>query len=82
MATQKSALGGGKFFASGSTTVGNGASTCNDLCVGGGDCSTTAWNGSWDNAHTSNMSSRGERLGGELSTLVQHTQCTSGSSDG
>jgi hypothetical protein len=82
MATQELALGGGKFFAFGSTIVGNGTLACNGLCVGGGDCSTTARNGSWDNAHTSNPSSRGERLGGEPSTLVQHVQHTGGSSDG
>jgi hypothetical protein len=39
-------------------------------------------NDSWDNAHTSNPSSRGEGLGGNPSTLVQHAQCTNGSSDG
>jgi hypothetical protein len=46
MATKKSALGGGRFFASGSIAIGNNASTYNNLCVPSGDCSTTAKNGS------------------------------------
>jgi hypothetical protein len=33
MATLESATGGGKFFASSSTTAGNSASTCSDLCA-------------------------------------------------
>jgi hypothetical protein len=82
MATQESTPGGGKLFASGSTIVGNGASACNGMCVGGGDCSITAGNSSWDNAHTSDLSSKGEKLGGEPSILVQHAQRTGGSSDG
>jgi hypothetical protein len=73
MATQELALRGGKFFASGSTTVGNHAWACNDPCVPGGDYPTAVGNGSWDNAHTSDRSSRGERLGREPSTLVQCT---------
>jgi hypothetical protein len=78
MAIQESTLGGGKFSISGSIAVGNGASTCNDPCAPGGDCSTTARNGSWDNAHTLDPSSRGERLGGEPNTLVQRAQCIGG----
>jgi hypothetical protein len=38
--------GGGKFFASGSTTVRNGASTCSDPCASSRDYSTAAGNGS------------------------------------
>jgi hypothetical protein len=72
MATQKSTIGGGKFFASGLTNP----------CATGGDCSTAAGNSSWDNACTSDLSSRGEKLGKGPSTLVQHAQCTNGSSDG
>jgi hypothetical protein len=60
MATQESAPGGGKFFASSSTIAGNGASVCNDPCALGEDYSTVVGNGSWDNAHTSNPSSRAE----------------------
>ncbi len=44
--------------------------------------STTIGNDSWDNAHTSDWSSMDERLGKELSTLVQRAQRTNGSSDG
>jgi hypothetical protein len=33
MAIQESALGGGKFFAYGSTAIGNDTSAYNDLCV-------------------------------------------------
>jgi hypothetical protein len=82
MAIQESAPGGGKFFASNSTTTKNGASTCNDLWAPSGDCSIVVGNGFWDNAHTSDPSSKGERLGVEPSTLVQCTQHTSGSSNG
>jgi len=67
---QESAPGGGKFFASRLTTTSDGASACSGLCVVGKDYSTTHRNSFWDNAHTSNLSSRGERLGGEPSTLV------------
>jgi hypothetical protein len=74
MAIQKSAPGGGRFFASNSTVVGNGALACNNPCSIGEDCSTVIGNGSWDNAHTSDLSSKGERLGGEPSTLVQRAQ--------
>jgi hypothetical protein len=35
MAIQELASGGGKFFAFGSTVVGNGASTCNNPCIAG-----------------------------------------------
>jgi hypothetical protein len=45
MATLKSAPGGGRFFASGSTTAGNGTSACNDLCTPGGDYSIAVRNG-------------------------------------
>jgi hypothetical protein len=82
MATPESAPRGGRFSTSGSTTVGNGALICNDLCVRGEDCSTIVGNGSWDNAHTSDPSSKGKRSGGKPSTLVQHRQCTGGSSGG
>jgi hypothetical protein len=82
MATQESTPGGGKFSTFGLIATRNNTSTCNDLCALGGDCSTTAGNGSWDNAHTSDPSSRGERLGGNPSTLVQCAQCMGGSSDG
>jgi hypothetical protein len=63
MATPKSALGGGRFSAFGSTTARNDASTCSDPCILGEDCSTATRNSSWDNAHTSNPSSKGKRLG-------------------
>jgi hypothetical protein len=49
MATQELALGGGRFFVSGSTVVivvGNSASTCNDPCALGEDCSIAIRNGS------------------------------------
>jgi hypothetical protein len=46
MATQKSALGGGRFSTSNSTVVGNDASTCNDPCAPREGYSTTIENGS------------------------------------
>jgi hypothetical protein len=46
MATQESALGGGMFFAFGSTVTGNDALACNDPCAPGRDCSTAAENNS------------------------------------
>jgi hypothetical protein len=46
LATQKSALGGGRFYASDSTIVGNDASTYNDPCVLVGDYLTNQ-PGSW-----------------------------------
>ncbi len=61
MATQESAPKGGRFFASNSTITGNGTSTCSDLCVLGEDYSIAAGNGSWENAHTSDLSSRVRR---------------------
>jgi hypothetical protein len=64
MTTPELTLGGGRISTSGSTTVGNGASTCNDPCVPSGDCSIVTGNSSWDNAHTSDSSIRGKRLGG------------------
>ncbi len=70
------------FFTFGSTIVRNGASTFSDPCISDEDYSTIVGNGSWDNAHTSNPSSRGERLGGEPNTLVKRAQHTSWSSDG
>jgi hypothetical protein len=79
---RQSALGGDKLFAFGSTTVRNNMSTCNDLCAQGGDYSTAVGNNYWDNVHTSDPSSRGKRLGGEPSTLMQHAQRTSGSLGG
>jgi hypothetical protein len=45
MAILESTPKGGKFSIFGSTTVGNDASTCNDLCTPSGDYSTTAKNG-------------------------------------
>jgi hypothetical protein len=82
MATQESAPRGGRFSASSLIVVGNGTSACNGLCGAGGDCSTAIGNGSWNNAHTSDPSNKGERLGGEPSTLVQCALRTCGSSDG
>ncbi len=82
MATLESTPGGGKFFASSSTIVGNGASTYNDPCVLGEDCSIVARNSSWNNAHTFNPSSKGKRLGGKPNTLVQCAQHMGGSSGG
>jgi hypothetical protein len=46
MAIQESAPGGGRFFAFGSTTAGNGTLACSDPCAPGRDCSTTAGNSS------------------------------------
>jgi hypothetical protein len=82
MATQESAPKGGKFFAFSSTAIRNSALACSDTCAPSGDCSTAIGNGYWDNTHTSDLSNRGERLGGEPSTLVQSAQRTSGSLDG
>jgi hypothetical protein len=79
---QESTPGGGRFSAFDSTLVRNGTSACSDPCVLCRDCSIAAGNSSLDNAHTSDPSSKGERLGGEPSTLVQHAQSTGGSSDG
>jgi hypothetical protein len=76
MANQESALRGGMFSTFGSIVVGNGTLTCSNLSVIGEDCSTTVGTGSWDNAHTSNPSSRGERPSREPSVLMQHTQRT------
>ncbi len=70
------------FFAFDSTGIGNDVSTCCDLCVLGGDCSTVDKNNSQDNAHTFDLSSRGEKLGEQPITLVQCAQRTSGSLDG
>jgi hypothetical protein len=74
MVNPESGPRGGKFSAFGSTTVGNSTSTYSDPCTPCGDYSIATKNGSWDNAHTSDLSSRGKRLGGEPSTLVQHAQ--------
>jgi hypothetical protein len=82
MATQESAPGGGRFFAFGSIAVGNGAFACSGPCVPGKDCSTTAGNSYWNNTHTSDLSNKGERLGGEPSILVQCAQRMGGSLDG
>jgi hypothetical protein len=70
MAIQESTPRGGKFSASGSIVAKNDTSACNNPCTLGKDCSTAARNDSWDNAHTSDPSSKGERLGGEPNTLV------------
>jgi len=82
MAIQESTLGGGRFSASNSTIVRNGASTYNDSCAPGENYSTVVGNGSSDNTHTFDLSTRDERLGGEPSTLVQRAQHMGGSSDG
>ncbi len=82
MAILESAPGDGKFFASNSTTIGNGALACNDPCALGGHCSIAVGIDFWDNAHTSDSSNRGKRLGGKLNTLVQRAQHMGGSSDG
>jgi hypothetical protein len=76
MAIQESAPRGGRFSASGSTIVVNDALTFNALCAPDEDCSTAVGKGSWDNAHTSSLSSRGERPSREPSALVQHTKYT------
>ncbi len=70
MATPESALGGGKFSASNSTIVGNDVLAYNDLCALSGDYSIAVRNSSWDNAHTSDPTSKGKRLGEEPNTLV------------
>jgi len=46
MATPKSALVGGRFSASGSTTIGKNTSAYDNPCVPIGDCSIIAGNGS------------------------------------
>jgi hypothetical protein len=53
MAIQELALRGGKFSTSDLIIIGEGASTCNDPCTPGKDCSIAIRNGSWDNAHIS-----------------------------
>jgi hypothetical protein len=82
MVIQELALEGGRFFASGSTAIRNDISACSDPCTPSGDYLTAVGNDFWDNAHTFDLSSRGERLGGEPSILVQHAQRTGGSSNG
>jgi len=82
MVIPESTLGGDKFSASGSIITKNDTLVYSDSCAPGEDCSITVRNGSWDNAHTFDPSSRGKRLGGKPSTLVQHAQRTSGSLDG
>jgi hypothetical protein len=72
MATQESTLRGYKFFASGPT----------GQCIATKDYSIAVRNGSWDNTRTFDSFSRGEKLGGKPSTLVQHAQRSGGSSDG
>jgi len=72
MAIQESAPKGGRFFAFNSI----------DSCATGRDCLIAIGNDSWDNACTFYSSSKSERLGRKPSTLVQHAQRTSGSSDG
>jgi hypothetical protein len=81
MAIQELAPRGGMLFAFGSTVIGNGTSVYNDLCTASEDFSIAVGNGSWDNTHTFDLSSRGERLGGP-STLMQCAKCTGGSSNG
>jgi hypothetical protein len=70
------------FSTSGSTVTRNDASTYSDSCVLGGHFSIAARNGSWNNVHTSDPSSRGQKMGGESSTLVQRAQHIGESSDG
>jgi hypothetical protein len=82
MAIQELAPRGGKFLAFGLIAVGNSTSAYSDPCVPGGDCLIAVENGFWDNAHTFDSSSKGERLGGKPNTLVQRAQCTGGSSHG
>jgi len=82
MATPELAPRGGRFSAFGLITTGNGTSTCSDSCIPSGDYSTAIRNSSWDNAHTSDPSSRGKRLGGKPSTLVQCAQRTGGNLNG
>jgi hypothetical protein len=82
MAIQELAPRGGKFLASGSIVVGNDTFACSNPCIPGEDGSTTAGNNSYDNAHTSDPSSRGERLGREPCTLVQCAQRIGGNSNG
>jgi hypothetical protein len=48
----------------------------------GSNYPTTARNGFWDNAHTSDPSNRGERPSRKPSALVQRAQCTGGNSHG
>jgi len=82
MDTPESAPRGVRFFTSSSIIAGNYALTCSDSCAPGEDCSTTVGYSSLDNTHTSDSFYKGKRLGGEPSTLVQHAQHTSGSSNG
>jgi hypothetical protein len=79
MATQKLTLGGGRFSTSNSTVVGNDTSTCIDSCAPGEDYLIAIGNGSWDNAHTSDPSNKGQRPGRELNALVQHAEHIGGS---
>jgi hypothetical protein len=61
MDTQESTPRGGRFFASGSIIVGNDALACSNPCVLGENYSVAVSNSFWDNAHTFDSSSRGER---------------------
>ncbi len=79
LATQESAPRSDRFSAFDSTVAGNSTSTYSDPCAPSKDYLTAVRNNSWDNAHISDSSSRGERLGKEPNTLVQHAQRTSGS---
>jgi hypothetical protein len=81
MTTLESALRGGRFFASSLTTVGNSASTCNDPCVQAGTAQLPMGTVR-ETKHTSDPSSKGKRLGGEPSTLVQCTQSMGGNLGG
>jgi hypothetical protein len=82
MATQELALGGSRFSAIGLSAAGNDSLAYSDLCALGGGYSIATRNDYWNNAHTSNPSSRGERPGEKPNTLVQRAQCMSGSSNG
>jgi hypothetical protein len=70
MVIQELALGGGKFCTFGSNVVGNDTLACSNPCAPGKDYLIAVRNDSWDNAHTFDLSSRGERLHEEPSTLV------------
>jgi hypothetical protein len=70
------------FSTSSPTAVGNGASAWSGPCATGGDYSIATGNGSWDNTHTFDLSSRGERLGREPNILVQRAERIGGSLDG
>jgi hypothetical protein len=71
MAIKESTPRAGRYPTFDSIVTRNGASACNDSCAPSEDCLTAGGNGSWDNAHTSDPSSRGERPSREPSASVQ-----------